>query len=124
MIQIVWQYVVKEEARAKFELAYGPGGAWSDLFSTSPGFRGAALLRDTSDPRKYLTIDSWDTEADRQAMLAKRQDEYAALDTAFKEWTESEVEVGTYRLLAEATVRPQGRRKGDLPRRRGRRSPP
>jgi heme-degrading monooxygenase HmoA len=89
MIQVVWQYLVKEEARAKFELAYGPGGAWSDLFSTSPGFRGAALLRDTSDPRKYLTFDSWDSEADRQAMLAEHQDEYAALDAAFKEWTES-----------------------------------
>jgi hypothetical protein len=29
MIEIVWEIVVKEGARGPFELAYGPGGAWS-----------------------------------------------------------------------------------------------
>lgn len=62
MIQVVWQYEVKEESRGKFELAYGPGGAWSTLFAKAPGYRGTALLRDTEEPRKYLTIDAWDTE--------------------------------------------------------------
>jgi hypothetical protein len=27
MIEIVWEFVVKEEARGQFELVYGPGGA-------------------------------------------------------------------------------------------------
>ena len=50
MIEIVWEYVVKEEARGQFELAYGPGGAWSKLFARCPGFRGTTLLRDTKNP--------------------------------------------------------------------------
>ena len=106
MIQIVWQYEVKEESRSKFELAYGPGGAWSELFAKCPGFRGTALLRDTNDSRRYLTIDSWDTEAQREAMLAEHGDEYSALDAAFREWTDHEAEVGVYRILADALVRP------------------
>jgi hypothetical protein len=58
MIQIAWQYEVKEESRGRFELAYGPGGAWSTLFARAPGYRGTALLRDTQSPRKYMTIDA------------------------------------------------------------------
>ena len=46
MVEIVWEFVVKEEARGQFELAYGPGGAWSKLFARCPGFRGTTLLRD------------------------------------------------------------------------------
>ena len=125
MIQIVWQYEVKEEARSTFELAYGPGGAWSELFAKCPGFRGTALLRDTNNPRRYLTIDSWDSEAQRGAMLAKHGDEYSALDAAFREWTIREAEVGVYRILAEALVRPsinERRGKSGVRRRSTRRS--
>ena len=96
MIEIVCEFVVKEEARGQFELAYGPGGAWSKLFARCPGFRGTTLLRDTKNPRRYLTIDFWDTLAQREQMLAERKAEYSNLDTAFADWTESETE----RLLA------------------------
>ncbi len=109
MIEIVWEFVVKEEARGQFELAYGPGGAWSKLFARCPGFRGTTLLRDTKNPRRYLTIDFWDTLAQREQMLAERKAEYSNLDAAFADWTESKTEVGIFRVLAEATVRPRGR---------------
>jgi hypothetical protein len=109
MIEIVWEFVVKEEARSQFELAYGPGGAWSKLFAGCPGFRGTTLLRDTKNPQRYLTIDFWDTLAQREQMLAERKAEYSSLDTAFADWTESKTEVGIFRVLAEATVRPRGR---------------
>ena len=109
MIEIVCEFVVKEKARGQFELAYGPGGAWSELFGQCPGFRGTTLLRDTRDPRRYLAIDLWDTEDQREEMLAEYEVEYADLDAAFGEWTESKREVGTFRVLAEATVRPRDR---------------
>src|SRR3990170_7985672 len=83
MIEIVWEYVVKDEARGQFELAYGPGGAWSKLFARYPGYRGTTLLRDTKNPRRYLTIDFWETGAQREQMLAERKAEYANLDAAF-----------------------------------------
>jgi len=108
MVEIIWEFIVREESRGQFELAYGPGGAWSKLFSGSPGFRGTTLLRDENDPRRYLTIDLWDNVAQRKDWLSERKDENAELDAAFAEWTESEKELGTFRVLAEATVRPRG----------------
>jgi heme-degrading monooxygenase HmoA len=109
MVEIVWEFVVKEEARGRFELAYGPGGAWSKLFARCPGFRGTTLLRDTRNPRRYLTIDLWETAAQREQALAERKAEYADLEATFADWTESKTEVGIFRVLAEATVRPRGR---------------
>ncbi len=109
MVEIIWEFVVKEEARGRFELAYGPGGAWSRLFARRPGFRGTTLLRDTQDPRRYLAIDLWETEAQRAQALAERQAEYSDLDAAFTDWSESRTEVGVFRVLAEATVRPRDR---------------
>jgi len=124
MIEIVWEFVVKEEARGQFELAYGPGGAWSKLFEQFPGFRGTTLLRDTKNPRRYLTIDFWDTEAQREQMMAEHKAAYTKLDATFGEWTESKSEVGSYRVLAEATVHPRGRaqrsKAGEARRRRRR----
>ncbi len=125
MIEIVWEFVVKEEARGQFELAYGPGGAWSKLFARYPGFRGTTLLRDTKNPRRYLTIDFWDTLAQREQLLAERKAEYSNLDAAFANWTESRTEMGVFRVLAEATVRPRGRArrsKAGESRRRSRRT--
>ena len=111
MIEIVCEFVVKEEARGQFELAYGPGGAWSTLFARCPGFRGTTMLRDTKNPRRYLTIDLWDTHAQREQVLAERMAEYSSLDAAFAGWTESKTEVGIFRVLADATVFPRGRER-------------
>ncbi|UCF62453.1 MAG: antibiotic biosynthesis monooxygenase [Anaerolineaceae bacterium] len=125
MIEIVWEFVVKEEAQGQFELAYGPGGAWSKMFARYPGFRGITLLRDTEDPRRYLAIDIWDTEVQREQILVEREDEYSKLEAVFADWTESKTEMGVFRVLAEATVRPHGkarRSKSREARRRDRRT--
>ena len=124
MIEIVWEFIVKEEARGQFELIFGPGGAWSKLFAQCPSFRGTTLLRDTKNPRRYLAIDLWETEAQREQMLAERVAEYAVLEAAFADWAESKTEVGVFSVRAEATVRPLGRAKrrggGEIRRRRSR----
>ena len=56
MIEVVWTYGVKETGCSQFELAFGPGGAWSQLVGRSEGFRGTTLLCNTSNPRRYLVI--------------------------------------------------------------------
>jgi heme-degrading monooxygenase HmoA len=123
MIEIVWEFVVKDEARGRFELAYGPGGAWDKLFSQSPGFRGITLLRDTRNPRHYLTFDLWDSAAHHEQALAEHAEEYARLDATFADWTESEAEVGVFVMLAGATVRPRpGAGRASAARRRPRRA--
>jgi heme-degrading monooxygenase HmoA len=125
MVEIVCEFVVKEEARGQFELAYGPGGAWSKLFAQHRGFRGTTVLRDTENPRRYLTIDLWETAAQREQALAEHRAECANLDAAFDDWTESRAELGVFRVLAEATVRPRGsagRTRAGEARRGGRRA--
>jgi hypothetical protein len=87
------------------------GGAWSKLYATSPGFRGTTLLRDQENPQRYLTIDFWDTEDQRVQMLTEHKAEYSKLEADFADWTEFKTEVGIFRVLAEATVRPRGRRR-------------
>ncbi len=109
MIEIVWEFVVKEEARGQFELAYGPGGLWSKLFSRCPGFRGTTVLRDTKKSQQYLTIDLWETEIQREQAITEHKTEYANVEAAFSEWTESMTEVGIFSVLAKATVRPRGK---------------
>ena len=111
MVEIVWEFVVKAGSQGQFELAYGPGGAWSKLFGRCAGFRGTTVLRDSKNPRRYLTIDLWDSEVERERALADHKEEYTELDTAFAEWTESETEVGIFSVMVEATVRPRARTK-------------
>jgi heme-degrading monooxygenase HmoA len=108
MVEIVHEFVVREEARGRFELVFGPGGAWSKVFGLAPGFRGTTLLRDTKNPQRYLAFDFWETEAQRDQALVERKAEYADLDATLAGWAESRAEVGTFRMLAEATVRPRG----------------
>lgn len=108
MVEIIWEFVVREEARGRFELAYGPGGAWSRLFARSPGFRGLTLLRDVRNPRRYLAIELWDTEAQREQALGEAMEGHAELEATFADWSESRAELGVFRVLAEATVRPPG----------------
>jgi hypothetical protein len=106
MIEIVRSYEVKEGAQASFELSYGPGGAWSRVFGASPGFRGISMMRNTVNPRQYLTVEVWDSEGQREQALVERAGEFSKLEPVVREWTESTIELGTFRLLAEATVRP------------------
>lgn len=117
MIQIVWEFIVKEEARGQFELAHGPGGAWSTLFARHAGFRGITMLRDTKNPLRYLMLEVWDTEEQREQVLSERKADYADLVAALGGWTESKTVLGSFSLRAEAAVRPRGKAG-----RRGRRS--
>ncbi|HEY69878.1 MAG TPA: hypothetical protein G4O08_04750 [Anaerolineae bacterium] len=105
MIEFIWEVVVKKDGRGQFELAFGPGGAWSKLFAKCPGFRGTTLLRGTRDLQRYLVIDVWDSEGQREQSLAELETEYEKLQAALGAWTESIVELGVYRVLAEGTVR-------------------
>lgn len=126
MIEIVWEFVVQEESRGLFELAYGPGGAWSRLIDRSPGFRGATLLRDMKQQGRYLCIELWDSEAQRDKFLSEHKSENAILDAKMAEWTARRSEVGTFRVLAEATVRPRNSarkgKSGEVLRRRRRKT--
>jgi heme-degrading monooxygenase HmoA len=108
MVEVIWEFVVHEAGRGRFELAFGPGGAWSKLFSRCPGFRGTTVLRDTQTARRYLVVDLWDAAELRQQALADHAAEYADLEATLGQWIESRADLGVFSVLADATVRPRG----------------
>ncbi len=109
MVERVQELVIRPEERGRFELVFGPGGAWGSLFGQHPGFRGTTLLRDVQDPRRYLVIDLWEAEGQREQALAAQEAAWSGLEAALAGWAESRQELGTFRVLAEGTVRPHGR---------------
>jgi heme-degrading monooxygenase HmoA len=74
MIQVVWEFVTREMAEQRFVLVFGPGGAWSKLFSDAPGFRGTTLLCDTSDSLRFLVFDLWESALAREEYLEQHSD--------------------------------------------------
>lgn len=115
MVQIIWEFVIKEENRGNFELTFGPGGAWSRLFARCPCFRGITLLRDIENPWRYLVIELWDTEVQREQALTSQNALYAGLEATLDGWSQSRIKVGVFRIQAEATVRPFERTKRSRP---------
>ena len=109
MVEIVWEIIVRDQARGQFELAFGPGGAWSNLFAKSPGFRGTTLMRDLKNSRRYLVVELWNDEAGRDKSIAEQQTAYTDLEAVFDEWAESKIELGIFSVRADATVRPRGK---------------
>ena len=97
MVHIVWEFLVRADRLPEFERYYsGVDGPWTQLFRRSPGFRGTVLLGDRENPRRFLTIDSWDTLDAQVALREQLQDEYSDLDHACEELTETERRVGTF----------------------------
>jgi heme-degrading monooxygenase HmoA len=109
VIEIIHEYIVREGTQARFELTYGVGGAWSRLFSKSPGFRGIILLRDAGNPLRFLSIEIWEGEELRHEALASHQAEAADVFAALEEMVETDAGLGTFKILAEGTVRARGK---------------
>ena len=96
MIEIVWEFVVKPEAVARFREAYGPDGEWASLFRQHAGYGGTTLLQDVASGHRFLTIDRWDDETQLREMRRAAEPEYRRLDATFQELTLSEREVGVF----------------------------
>jgi heme-degrading monooxygenase HmoA len=93
---VVWEFWVSPGAEAEFEKAYGPDGAWVRLFSGDSGYGGTKLVRDVSEPRRYLTFDSWETGEAYEEFRRRRAEEYLAIDKACEGLTERETKIGEF----------------------------
>ena len=96
MFIVIWQFEVAEENIAAFEAAYGPDGAWAELFRTSSEYHGTELLRDAYIPGAYLTIDRWSSEADYRAFRKDLDVAYEALDRQCDALVAREARIGAY----------------------------
>jgi hypothetical protein len=96
MFVVVWQFEIAEEKVLAFEAAYGPEGAWAQLFRASPNYLGTELLRDAYIPGSYLTIDRWANENDFRAFRKDHDTEYESLDRSCDSLTSRETRIGAY----------------------------
>ena len=97
MFTIVWKFRPRKDASASFEAAYGPSGDWAEFFRSGEGYLGTELLR--SADGSYVTIDRWRSEADFERFRDRRGGEFALLDRACEELTESETPLGRFETV-------------------------
>jgi hypothetical protein len=93
---IVWEFLVKSGREGEFEDVYGARGAWARLFAKSPDHVGTELLRDTTTPNRYLTIDRWKAAGSFGEFREAHRAEYEALDARCEGLTEREAKVGRW----------------------------
>jgi heme-degrading monooxygenase HmoA len=92
---ILWEFEVRAGSEAAFEAAYGPDGDWARLFGRAPGYLGTELLR-AGEPRRYLTIDRWETRDAFEKFRDAHRDDYEALDRRCEALTVRETPIGKF----------------------------
>ena len=92
----LWEFQTSAERRADFERHYGAEGTWVALFRRADGYLGTTLLRDCTDPLRFLTIDRWRNSADYDSFRERLRDDYAALDALCEGLTVSETLLGRF----------------------------
>jgi heme-degrading monooxygenase HmoA len=91
-----WEFLVQSERIDEFKQHYGPDGTWVLLFRQSPGYIETLLLQDSADPRRFITIDRWQSLDAYQAFRSRFSREYAAIDEISHRLTTKETSLGHY----------------------------
>lgn len=99
MIRIIWEFQVADTQTRLFELAYGPEGAWSQLFRRAEGYQGTLLLRDEPLSGRYLTIDHWTEMSAFEKFHERFAKEYAQLNRECENLTLSEQKIGLFKNI-------------------------
>jgi quinol monooxygenase YgiN len=96
MYHIVWEYEVRADQLAAFEVLYGPTGAWTQLFRSADGYRGTELYRDTARPTHFVTLDRWTSPAAFDAYIPTIREAYERLDAEGTAFTLRERRLGAF----------------------------
>ena len=97
MLLILWEYEVLPERRAAFVQAYGPDGAWAELFSRADGFLGLELLCDQDGQGRFLTIDRWRSREAFEGFMASSGEPYRALGDQLHPLSVVQTRLGAFR---------------------------
>jgi heme-degrading monooxygenase HmoA len=93
----LWEFRVAPERVAAFERSYGPDGDWVSLFRRAPGYLRRELLRDLSEPLRFVSVDYWESRSAWEGFPTRFAAEYAALDSICETLTLRETELGRFR---------------------------
>ena len=92
----IWEYEVRPEAEDRFRETYGGEGAWVALFRRAPGYLGTDLLQDRQRPRRWVTIDRWESADAHASFRALFATEFAVLDRQCEALTARETQLGEF----------------------------
>ncbi len=92
----LWEFIVKADRLDEFEREYGPEGAWVALFRQARGYVESVLLRDAVNPRRFLTIDRWQSAQAYRAFRSAFSRPYAELDRRCEHLTVTETSLGEF----------------------------
>ena len=95
----IWRYTIAPEFRSEFLAAYNPNGEWVQLFSRDPAYLGTALFQDFDDENVYVTVDYWNSKADRDSFRERYAADFDGLDRKCEEFTRDEQFLGDYMIL-------------------------
>jgi heme-degrading monooxygenase HmoA len=90
---VMWEFIVQLGKEKAFEQIYGPQGDWAQLFRQGKGYCGTELSRDLDTPRRYVTLDFWESRAAHEAFKAQHAAQYQAIDLKCESLTEKEQEI-------------------------------
>ena len=96
---IVWEFYVTATKRRRFERIYGPDGVWAQFFRRAPEYHGTELIRDSSMPGRYLTLDHWTSRGAYEKFKRACAADYKAIDRKCEALTQKEVEIGRFERL-------------------------
>ena len=100
MYQVVWEFLAVPGLEAEFARAYGPDGTWVQLFRQDPAYIGTELLRDRANPRRFLTVDRWTSEAAWDAFTQRHHKSYREIDARLAPLCERESRIGAFTLTS------------------------
>jgi heme-degrading monooxygenase HmoA len=96
MFVVLWEFDVKSECMDKFTFTYAANGDWARLFAGDPKFRETRLLRNISDPLRFVTMDIWESRTDYERFLSERAEAYRDLDAKCAAWTTAERHLNSF----------------------------
>jgi quinol monooxygenase YgiN len=96
MFSYLWEFTVRPDRLEEFLAAYGPGGDWELLFGRDPAFLRTELLRDCSNPQRFVTVDRWTSRAACLGFRERFREELAAVDERCAQLTTEERHLGDF----------------------------
>jgi heme-degrading monooxygenase HmoA len=92
----VWEFIAGPDHLEEFERNYGPQGSWVELFRQAPGYIETLLLRDSTEPLRFLTIDRWESAEVYRRFRSEFSRQYADLDRRCERLTTRETLIGHF----------------------------
>ena len=98
----LWEYRVPAATADAFSQAYGPQGAWVQLFSQQPGYLGTELLQDLRDPQRFVTLDRWRSREDYERFHATHNEAFNRIDAECERLIQEERLLGGFLHVGSA----------------------